>query len=764
MYKRIIREILENWARYFALAILTAIAVGMYIGFLCGTTSSKDAYVAYQEENKLEDGYFILDGELDFTIRQEIEKLDMKIHNNFYTELQNETEVMVRVFDERKDIDLPYVVEGKLPKTEKDIFLDQIFAKKQKLSVGDTIKLGEKDYSISGIGAFPDYTISLENNSQMIADRNNFGVAMVSTESFRKQKDVVYQYSIAFEKKMMTENKQKEEMKEMIKKLAILLSMQGFNQSNNSMEENNIAQNILSFTDTVNNKRIAGVVKKMESNLAMAKMFIGVMFLIIAFLYTIFTKRTIDQECSVLGTLIALGINKKDILFSYILPPCIVTLIGGMVGCLLGIRVFYKLPIHSFESYYSMPKNDMKFDVITLLVAVITPLIFIIIIHLIEISRKLAIKPLNLIKKDLESKKRSAYSRVNGFSFEFRFKWRVFTQSFGAYILLFIGIFLAGWLMMFGIGMASSFDAYVKSQETDVISEYQYSVADGYYVNNKNVESATILNFDYDSKTLKQTYNLTGIGVQKQSKFFPNLKEISSGEIIISNSVAKKFGLHIGDVIRLENSVTGTSDEYKVQDITAYNMGLAVFMNQEEMNHIFNKKEDYFNYYFSDEKLEIPSEFLKATITKEDMVKNGIILKNVMQSMIVMFPTMAIIVYFIMMFLLIHMILSQNEIGISMLKIFGYTDKEVQNIYIKANTMIIIIFLLITLPLQSMLMTSIWPACITTIPGYFDFVMEIKDYIIIFITGILCYFLVNILLLNKIKNVSEVDMLKDNGM
>ena len=34
MYKRIFREILENWIRYLALMVMTIIAVGMYIGFL----------------------------------------------------------------------------------------------------------------------------------------------------------------------------------------------------------------------------------------------------------------------------------------------------------------------------------------------------------------------------------------------------------------------------------------------------------------------------------------------------------------------------------------------------------------------------------------------------------------------------------------------------------------------------------------------------------------------------------------------------------
>ena len=90
------------------------------------------------------------------------------------------------------------------------------------------------------------------------------------------------------------------------------------------------AAGIETYTNTVSNKRISAVVAKMESNMAMAKMFVGVVFVIIAFLYMIFTKQTMDQECSVLGTLMALGIKKRDILFSYMIPPCLVTFVGRL--------------------------------------------------------------------------------------------------------------------------------------------------------------------------------------------------------------------------------------------------------------------------------------------------------------------------------------------------------------------------------------------------------------------------------------------------
>ena len=47
----------------------------------------------YQTENKLDDGYFTLDGELDDNIRKDIEELDVSVYDNLYVNLVSEKAV-----------------------------------------------------------------------------------------------------------------------------------------------------------------------------------------------------------------------------------------------------------------------------------------------------------------------------------------------------------------------------------------------------------------------------------------------------------------------------------------------------------------------------------------------------------------------------------------------------------------------------------------------------------------------------------------------
>ena len=550
----------------------------------------------------------------------------------------------------------------------------------------------------------------------------------------------------------------------MVKTLVCVSAIESYGKLDEAFEKMSNVREIKSYCGIDNNKRVSVVTQKMKSNKSMASMFVWVVIVIIAFLYVVFTKQTIQKECSVLGTLMALGIKKINILISYIIAPCVITFLGSLVGLLLGAKVLYLLPIHSLSGYYSIPDCKVNLDAAVILVAIFAPVILIAIINSLSILKVLNRKPLQLIRHDLKKTRGMNKSHLNFGSFDFRFRLRVFASSMGAYVLLFIGIFLGGFLMMFGVGMSSSFDGYIEEQKNNSLCKYQYCVSDGYEIKNDAVEEATVGNFEYTDKKLKQTYSISGIGVIKNSDFFKKINRLTSDEIIISKDTAQKFVLKKDDVIKLENLATGQVDKYKIKDVVDYNLGLCFFTQQSEMNNILLKDVNYHNYYFSNKKIDIPKKYLVSKLSVEDYVSNGQVMKNAMKSMIMMFPTVAVIIYMIIMYILIKLVISQNEIGISMLKVFGFTESEIRKMYINTNTIITILFVLISLPLQYNFMVSIWPACIKTIPGYIGFVMEGKHLLIIALTGIVCYFIANVTSLNKVKKVPMVIALKNQDI
>lgn len=763
MNKRIFREIKSNIARYLALLVLTILAVGMGVGFIAGTGSALDSYEKYLKDNNLEDGYITMEGRLNNDIRKDIENLNVKVYENNYFDITGSGGSTVRIFDQREKIDVPAVTKGRLPSEKDEIFFDQIYASAQGYSVGDHIKIGGIRYKITGIGAFPDYTISLNSQTQMIADRDDFGVAMVAHSRFEKysKKKITYNYSFVFKDRSMTEAEKNDKMHDIIGTAACISPIKDYGKLDEAFKRMSNASDIDSYSNTDSNKRISPVAAKMQSNQQMAALFVGVVLIIIAFLYVIFVMQTMNQECSVIGTLLALGVRKREILFSYMLPPLLVTLIGSAAGCILGKSVFYKLPLSSLNGYYSLPEIKVTISSEIILTALLAPLILIAAINLVAILKKLSISPLKLIRKDISRRGRRKQSRFSAFSFDFRFHIRIFTQSIGVYVLLFIGIFLGGWLMMFGVGMSSSFDGYIARQTHDPVSKYQYMLTEKYSVKTPDAEAATVGGFTYRSKELGQIYNINGIGIKDNSRYFSDVKTGGYGELAISSDASKKFGKKKGDYIKLENSATGVSKKYRIIQVVPCNIGFAVFTDQSEMNNILRKYEDFYNYYFSDTKLDIPDDKLSSEVTVDDMKASGKVMKDAMKDMITMFPIIAVTIYLIMMFLLVRMVLSKNETGISMLKIFGFTEKEIKKMYIRTTTFVTAASILITLPLQTAVMKAIWPACIATIPGYLDFTMKPAGYIEIALTGFICYIIANLAGMKAIRRIPMTIVLKN---
>ncbi len=763
MNKRAFRDMKSNPGRYLALFLLTVIAVGMYVGFLSGTDSAKETFVDYLESNRLEDGYFTLDGAIDPELAGDVEDLGVSIYENDYADERAADGSTLRIFQERKDIDLPWVGSGQLPQGDDQIFLDQLYAAEKSLQPGDPIEVAGKLYTVSGTGSFPDYTISLKDSTQMLADRSTFGVAMVSQAGFDQldPEDITYNYSYLYQEDNLTDQEKKDKLREIIKTLACVSPIQNYGKLDQAFERMSDAREITAYSSRESNKRISAVTSKMDSNKSMATMFVGLVVLIIAFLYLIFTKHTIRQECSVLGTLLALGVGKGKILLSYLIGPCLLTLAGSLVGLILGTKVLYTLPINSLSGYYCLPRCRTKIAGNTLLVALLAPVVLILIINGIGILKNLHRKPLQLIRRDLKRNRGARRSHWNGGSFDFRFRLRMFFQSLGVYVLLFVGIFLGGWLMMFGVGMSSSFDAYIASQETEAVSAWQYGIKHEYVAHAKTAEEATVGSFDYESASSGQSYSLTGVGVTQGSQYFKDLPDLSYGQIALTRDAAKKFNLHVGEEISLENAATGVTSQYQIAAIADYNLGLALFTSQKEMNNILGKEIHYHNYYFSNEALEIPQEDLASETQTADYVANGQVIKDAMQSMILMFPAVAVIIYLILMYVLIKLVIAQNEVGISMLKVFGFTDKEIARMYLRTNTLVTLLLLLVALPLQYRLMVSIWPACIATIPGYVDFVMKGRDLALIALTGLICYLLANFTSMRKVKKVPMVMALKN---
>ena len=122
----------------------------------------------------------------------------------------------------------------------------------------------------------------------------------------------------------------------------------------------------------------------------------------------------------------------------------------------------------------------------------------------------------------------------------------------------------------------------------------------------------------------------------------------------------------------------------------------------------------------------------------------------------------AILMFVILIYLLSKIIIDKNAQAISMTKILGYTNWEISRLYILSTSIVVVLFLLISLPIESIIMTGLFRAImITSITGWIPLYMDPVIYVKMFVLGFGTYLIVALLEYRKIKKVPMDEALKN---
>ncbi|MCR5087542.1 MAG: FtsX-like permease family protein, partial [Lachnospiraceae bacterium] len=147
--------------------------------------------------------------------------------------------------------------------------------------------------------------------------------------------------------------------------------------------------------------------------------------------------------------------------------------------------------------------------------------------------------------------------------------------------------------------------------------------------------------------------------------------------------------------------------------------------------------------------------FVSTVVTKEKVADSAKQMKTLMASLIVMLTAVGIICYIIVMFMLTKMVIDKNALNISLLKVFGYRNKEVNKLYLSQTQWIIILSVIIFLPLQYFLIGRIWPGMLNSMSGFFYFRVTPLVMAIIVVLGAATCLITNAI---HVKHVRKIDM------
>ena len=799
LIKRIPKELAGDWKKYLVVFLFLVLTIGFVSGMYVANESMLTAADEGITRYKQEDGHFELKEKADSSLIEAIEsgekadipgqaeentadgdnddseengksdddldnnkKTSVTVYENFFrnededNDNDGKSDGTIRVYAKTDDINLACLLDGDFPQNENEIAVDRMHADNAGMKVGDKISVSGKEFKITGLIAYVNYSTLHEKKTDLMFDAIKFDVAMVTQEGFdRLDKSIHYSYAWKYDHAPADDIEEKEQSDNFMEAMVTQVMLAG-----NDMED---------YTPKYGNPAINFATDDMGSDKAMGGMLLDILVVIIAFIFAVTISNTIANESSAIGTLRALGYTKGELVCHYLSMPVIVTLLAAIVGNILGYTVFKNVVVSMYYNSYSLPVYKTIWNPDAFLKTTVLPVMIMLVVNLIVIVRMMQHTPLQFLRHDMKKNKSKKAMRLPRWNFMSRFRLRIMFQNKANYLILFVGILFIMEMLAMAVGMPDTLDYYKSNTDGMMFAKYQYVLKsyvdeEGNIVStgNKDAEKFDMTSLLKKSDALDEEVSIYGIADNSSYVKINDFDSLKKNEVYISDSFSQKYGLNEGDEVKLDAQYEKKTYTFKVKGIYDKSQSIAVFMPIDKFADIFDLKDDQFSGFLSDTKIkDIDENNIATTITIHDITKMADQLDHSMGSYMSYFQVLCILLAAVMIYLLTKLIIEKNETAISMTKILGYENKEIASLYLVSTSIVVVLADLISDVIGTLVMKVAWKMMLFSYSGWFAFKVKPLGYVKMFAFVLIGYLIVMVFDFKRIKKIPMDQALKN---
>lgn len=799
LIKRIPKELAGDWKKYLVVFLFLVLTIGFVSGMYVANESMLTAADEGITRYKQEDGHFELKEKADSSLIEAIEsgekadipgqaeentadgdnddseengksdddldnnkKTSVTVYENFFrnededNDNDGKSDGTIRVYAKTDDINLACLLDGDFPQNENEIAVDRMHADNAGMKVGDKISVSGKEFKITGLIAYVNYSTLHEKKTDLMFDAIKFDVAMVTQEGFdRLDKSIHYSYAWKYDHAPADDIEEKEQSDNFMEAMVTQVMLAG-----NDMED---------YTPKYGNPAINFATDDMGSDKAMGGMLLDILVVIIAFIFAVTISNTIANESSAIGTLRALGYTKGELVCHYLSMPVIVTLLAAIVGNILGYTVFKNVVVSMYYNSYSLPVYKTIWNPDAFLKTTVLPVMIMLVVNLIVIVRMMQHTPLQFLRHDMKKNKSKKAMRLPRWNFMSRFRLRIMFQNKANYLILFVGILFIMEMLAMAVGMPDTLDYYKSNTDGMMFAKYQYVLKsyvdeEGNIVStgNKDAEKFDMTSLLKKSDALDEEVSIYGIADNSSYVKINDFDSLKKNEVYISDSFSQKYGLNEGDEVKLDAQYEKKTYTFKVKGIYDKSQSIAVFMPIDKFADIFDLKDDQFSGFLSDTKIkDIDENNIATTITIHDITKMADQLDHSMGSYMSYFQVLCILLAAVMIYLLTKLIIEKNETAISMTKILGYENKEIASLYLVSTSIVVVLADLISVVIGTLVMKGAWKMMLFSYSGWFAFKVKPLGYVKMFAFVLIGYLIVMVFDFKRIKKIPMDQALKN---
>lgn len=742
--RRVFREIRGELGKYTVIFLFMIMVISATSGYFIADASLKQAYDDSFAVYNIEDGYIETPAELTDEQKQAIEEESVTLYNRFYKDVPSVNDSKLRVFRIREEVNKISLLDGKLPAADSEIALDRLYMQSNHIKQGETITLEDKDYTIVGTVALPDYSALYDNVTDFMFDTEKFGVGTVTDTGFDRMPDTHLHYSYSWK----YDNPPAE-----------VLSREAIDRSEDFLKA--IAPKVMltNFVPTCRNSAVTFAGDDLGHDRVLFMVMLYMLIVIIAFVFAVTTGNTIAKEANVIGTLRASGYTKGELIRHYMAAPVLVLLIASLIGNVLGYTVFKEIMADMYLGSYSLVSYEVLWNADAFIDTTVIPLLILSAINFIMLASKLSLSPLKFLRRDLKRRQRKKAFKLNTkIPIMTRYRLRVLFQNIPGYVTIFAGIFFASVIMIFSLLFDPLLDNLDKQTQENMLAAHQVIVKMPVETETKDaekfgVQSLKIVNGDFSE-------SVSVYGIAENSRYFH--ADFTDGNVLVSSAYADKYGLSSGDSVTLHEEYGSKTYDFRISGIYEYPSTLAVFMQLDALNDTFDLDEGSFTGYFSDSGIsDLPEEAVASDITKDDLTKTSRQLRRSMGNMMGIFLGVGASVMVLVVFLLSKVMIEKNTQSISVTKILGYSSGEISGVYIRTTTIVTLCSVLLCLPLVGIALDAIWRAMMMEYAGWLAPVIPVSAYVKTVLLAAETYVLTALLLKHRISRVPMDEALKN---
>ncbi len=520
------------------------------------------------------------------------------------------------------------------------------------------------------------------------------------------------------------------------------------------------AQNLMTFVKAGDNARIQAASGDQELYRSVGTIAGAILLILISYVLSVFVVHSIDQESAVIGALYALGVKRKNLMAHYVTLPTVITFVSGLIGTLLGYSSLgVPIQMQDCYNYYSLPDLDVIYMPYLFIYGIVVPPVISIIVNSLVIRKRLSKPVLTMIRNE-QKVGNGKDIKLGNMSFMNLFKIRQMLRESRTGFTVVFGMFVSLLLAM----MSLEIYTYCANVNRDYVNDTKYEYMYTYKYPTEEVPEG---GYEAYAKTLKKkiygyNFDITVMGLTENNPFFDVDLSDSSSKVAISSSIAYKYGLDVGDTLALKDDEADKIYAFEIASVAQYAPSFMVFMPYDKALELFDEPEDYFNVVFSDHALDVETGRLYATTTKTDVKKAAGIFSDIMQGMILTIGGVSVLIFIVVMYLMMKVMIDRSSFNIALIKIFGYRNKEVKKMYLDGNFYIITIGALISIPLTKWIMDVAYePAFVPNIACGIDKSFPFWMYLAIFAGILILYFIINHLLIRRIRKMVPAEVLKN---